>query len=131
MKVTHLIVLLGLGVSTVSLAGEQGVKFAILVTQAGKVFASPTLFGEFGKTVSVQQDGLMKVDARADRPARDGFAKTAVTLHVFENGAMKPVKDMSMRADLSRTPSFEYTVPGTTTRFVIRPRLATLPAKTS
>jgi hypothetical protein len=65
----------------------------------------------------------MKVIASAESPGLDGFSATSAKVYLFQNGEMKLVKEMSMRADFSRTPSFEYSVPGTGARFVVKPRL--------
>jgi hypothetical protein len=129
MKVIQLAVLLGTIASTLAFAEQKAVKFDVVLTRNGTVVSSPSVVGEFGKQLVAEQGGVMKVDATADSPGWDGLSATSVKLYLFENGAMKPVKEMSMRADLSKTPSFEYSVPGTNARFVVKPRLVTVQAK--
>jgi hypothetical protein len=119
--------LLGMTLSGPALADQGGVKFEILLTRDGKVVTAPTLVAEFGRTVTLEMGGTMKVDAVASAPDSEGNSFTSVKLYLFENGEMRLPKQMSMLANLSKTPSFEYSVPGTNARFVIRPRLVTLP----
>jgi hypothetical protein len=102
------------------------VQFKVLLIRDGNVVSSPTVVGEFGKRVTVDLSQTMRVEAIAQAPEADGSSLTAVKLSLFENGVMGPAKEMSMRANLASTPSFEYSVPGTNARFVVVPRLARL-----
>jgi hypothetical protein len=123
-------VLLGTMLAASAMAADQdGVQFQVLLMRDGKIVSSPTVVGVFGKPVRVDLSQTMKVEAVASAPESDGSSLTAVKLSLFENGEMGPAKEMSMRADLSKTPSFEYSVPGTNARFVVMPRLVKLPAK--
>jgi hypothetical protein len=69
----------------------------------------------------------MKFEGSASTPDSEGNSLTAVKLYLFENGEMRPPQEMSMLANLTKTPSFEYSVPGTNARFVVMPRLVKLP----
>ena len=128
MKLSYVLALLGFGVSAVASA-DQGVMFKIVLLNDGKVVASPSVVGEFGREVTVNLAQIMKVVAVASTPNSEGHSLTAVQLSLFEGGAMQPGKEMSMLADLSKTPSFEYSVPGTTYRFVVMPRQVALPER--
>ncbi|MBL8518917.1 MAG: hypothetical protein JNM76_18300 [Betaproteobacteria bacterium] len=129
MKLQILAALLTVSLASPATARQDAVRFEVVVTQAGKLVAAPSMIVEFDKTGSVELSEVMRVEAKAARPGWDGLSETSVRVFVFESGALRPVKDMSMQADLSRTPSFEYTVPGTTTRFVIKPRLTAMLSK--
>jgi hypothetical protein len=130
MKRSFACVLLGVTLACTGLAfADDGVQFSVVLSRDGKVVASPTFVGEFGKTLTVAISDTMRVEATAETPAADGASFTRVNLALFENGAMGPGKEMAMRADLSQSPSFEYSVPGTNARFVVMPRLVKLPNK--
>jgi hypothetical protein len=126
-KLIGIAVLLGMTTSGIAAADQSGVQFEVVLTRDGKVVSSPTFIGQFGKTVGVELGQTMKVDAVASAPDKDGNSFTSVKLQLFENGEMRPLKEMSMLADLSKTPSIEYSVPGTNARITFRPRLAKLP----
>jgi len=117
----------GLVLSTFASADQSGVMFKVVLLNDGKVVASPSVVGEFGREVTVELAQTMKVVAVASRPNTEGHSLTAVKLSLFEGGAMQPAKELSMLADLSKTPSLEYSVPGTAFRFVVTPRRVKLP----
>ena len=126
MKRKYLLAILGFGFSAV-VSAEQGVMFKVVLLNDGKVVASPSVVGEFGREVTVDLAQVMKVVAVASKPDSEGQSLAAVKLSLFEGGAMRPGKEMSMLADLSKSPSFEYSVPGTRYRFVVSPRQIALP----
>ena len=121
-----ILAVLGLGFSAV-VSADQGVMFKVVLLDDGKVVASPSVVGEFGREVTVDLAQVMKVVAVASKPNSEGHSLTAVRLSLFEGGVMQPGKEMSMLADLSKAPSFEYSVPDTRYRFVVEPRQVALP----
>jgi hypothetical protein len=123
MKMKCVVAILGLVLPILASAEQSGVMFKVVLLKDGKSMASPSVVGEFGREVTVELAQTMKVVAVASAPNSEGHSLTAVKLSVFESGAMQPAKEMSMLADLSKTPSFEYSVPGTTYRFIVTPRL--------
>ena len=129
MKLQCMFAVVGLVLSTLASADQNGVMFKVVLLKDGSVVASPSVVGEFGREMIVELAQTMKVVAIASAPNSQGHSLTAVKLSLFEGGAMQPGKEMSMLADLSKTPSFEYSVPGTAYRFVVMPRQVTLPAK--
>jgi hypothetical protein len=128
MKLVRMAVLLGMTFSVAALADQGGVKYEVVLTRDGKVISAPMFLGEFGKPAIVEQDQTMRIEAVASAPDKDGNSLASVKLQLFENGEMRPLREMSMRADLSKAPSVEYTVPGTNARFTFRPSLVKLAA---
>lgn len=127
MNLKRTVAVLGLAFSALASAEQSGVMFKVVLLRDGAVVASPSVVGEYGREVTVELAQTMKVVAIAARPDSEGHSLTAVKLSLFESGAMQPGKEMSMLADLSKTPSFEYSVPGTPYRFVVMPRQVMLP----
>ena len=127
MKLNHMIAVASLAISTVAVADQSGVQFEVVLMCDGKVVASPKVIAEFGQIVAIAQGDVMKFEGSASTPDGKGNSLTAVKLSLFENGHMGPPKEMSMLANLTLTPSFEYSVPGTNARFVVMPRLVKLP----
>ena len=92
--------------------------------KAGNEFlGSPTVLGQFGREVRVEIPNLMRVIMITKEPDRDGKSYTSAKMAVFQDNAWQPAREMSMPANLSATPSFEYSVDGTPYRFVVMPRL--------
>jgi DNA-binding CsgD family transcriptional regulator len=92
--------------------------------KSGEAFlGSPTVAGQFGREVRVEIPNLMRVIMVTGEPDRDGRSDTSVKMSIFRDDAWQPVQEMSMKADLTSTPSFEHTVEGTPYRFVVMPRL--------
>ena len=127
MKLSHIIAVASIAISTTAIADQSGVQFEVVLMRDGKIVSSPKIVGEFGKTVALAQGNVMKFEGSASTPDGEGNSLTAVKLSLFENGEMRPPKEMSMLANLTKTPSFEYSVPGTNARFVVMPRLVKLP----
>jgi hypothetical protein len=127
MKLIRMMVLASAFASTAALADQGAVQFEVVLMRDGKVVASPKVVGEFGQRVAIAQSDVMKFEGSATVPDRDGNSFTAVKLYLFEGGEMKPIQDMAMLANLTKTPSFEYSVPGTNARFVVMPRMVRLP----
>ena len=127
MKLIGMAVLLGMTISGTALADQSGVKYEVVLTRDGKVVSSPIFLGDFGRPVVIDQGETMRIEAVASAPDKDGNSFTSVKLQLFENGEMRPLKEMSMLADLSKSPSFEYPVPGTNARFTFRWSLVKLP----
>jgi hypothetical protein len=116
----------GLLFAGAALAQPDVVQFEVRLLRDGKVVSSPRVLAEFGKTVTVAQDGVMRFEGSATAPDKDGNSFTSVKLYLFDKGEMKPSRTMSMLANLAKSPSLEYSVPGTDARFVVRPSLAAM-----
>ena len=116
----------GLVASTYACADQSAVLFEIVLTRGGTVVASPKVVAEFGKTVALAE-GHMKFEGSASTPDKDGNSFTAVKLSLIDGRELKAIKQMSMLADLTKSPSFEVSVPGTDARFVVKPRLVKVP----
>lgn len=127
MKLSRMIAVASIAISTAAIAGPGAVQFEVVLMRDGKVVSSPKIVGEFGKTVALAQGNVMKFEGSASAPDAEGNSFTSVKLSLFENGEMGPPQEMSMLANLTKTPSFEYSVPGTNARFVVMPRLVRLP----
>lgn len=127
MKRTWIAFLGGVLVSSAAFAGRDAVQFDVVLLRDGKVVSSPKVVGEFGQRVALAQGDVMKFEGKATAPDKDGNSFTSVRLYLFENGEMKPLKEMSILANLRQSPSIEYSVPGTNARFVVRPRLVAFP----
>ncbi len=129
MKMNCVLAAFCVALSTLASADQSGVMFKVVLLKDGQVIASPSVAGEFGREVTVELAQTMRVVAVASEPSKEGHSLTAVKLSIFKNGAMQSAKEMSMLADLSKTPSFEYSVPGTSYRFVVTPRQVKLPVE--
>ena len=129
MKISRVVLSLAILASTTAFAAADGVKFDVVLLKEGAIVAKPSAIAEFGHPVILELGQLMKVIAVADAPGDDGRSETSVKPYLFTDGQMKPVQEMSMRAQLKATPSFEYTVPGTTTKFIVMPRRVALPGR--
>jgi len=127
MKLSHMIAVASIVISSAAVADQSGVQFEVVLMRGGKVVSSPKVVAEFGKTVALAQGQVMKFEGSASAPDAEGNSFTAVKVYLFENGEMGPPQEMSMLANLTKTPSFEYSVPGTNARFVVMPRLVKLP----
>ncbi len=127
MKLNHVLAIASIAISTAAFADQSRVQFEVVLMRDGKVVSSPKIVGEFGQTVALAQGRVMKFEGSASAPDAEGNSFTAVKLSLFENGEMRPPQEMSMLANLTKAPSFEYSVPGTNARFVVMPRLVKLP----
>lgn len=99
------------------------VVFTVVFLKDGKALASPTVLSEFGREVRVEVPDEMRVLAAAEAPNAEGRSLTYAKMFLFRGNAWECVKEMSMEAYLSMTPSFEYTVQGTPYRFVVMQRM--------
>lgn len=124
MNVRCMFAIAGLAMSSYAFADKDAVSFDVVLLNDGKVVASPRVVTAFGQETTIELPRLMKVAAVAAAPNSEGRALTSVKMSVYQDGAMGPEQSMSMLADLTKTPSFEYSVPGTTYRFVVMPRMA-------
>lgn len=127
MKLNYALALLGIACSTVANADPQGVLFKVVLKNGDQIVASPSAIGEYGKVVTIELSQTMKVIAVASEPNAEGNSLTSYKLTLFHGGAMQPAKEMSMLANLSKSPSLEYSVPGTAYRFVVVSRQVALP----
>lgn len=126
MKSRSVIAVAGMLFSGAAIAHQGAVQFDVVLMRDGKVISSPKVVAEFGKRVALAQSQVMKFEGSASAPDKEGNSFTSVKLYLFENGEMKPLQEMSMLANLTKSPSFEYSVPGTNARFVVKPRWVTL-----
>lgn len=104
-------------------SAHSDVIYQVLFKAGDEFLGAPTVSGQFGQEVRVEVPNRMRAIMIAEKPDRDGKSYTSAKMAIFENGAWQPAKEMSMRATLSATPSFEYSVEGTPYRFVVMPRL--------
>lgn len=122
-----LVATLALALSTAASANEGFALFKFVLFKDGQVVASPSIFGSFGSEVTLEVPQLVRIAAVASAPDREGHSFTAVRLSVYEGGAMQPPREASMVADLSKDPSLDYAVPGTSYRLQFTPRKVALP----
>ena len=126
MKLKTIISAATLALSTAALADQSAVQFEVVLSRDGNVVSSPNVVAEFGKTVELNT-GVLKFEGAATPPDREGNSLTAVRLHLLENGEMRPLKEVSLLADLRKSPSFDIAVPDTNARFVVRAKRIKLP----
>ena len=98
------------------------VVFTVIFRRDGEFLAAPTVLGEFGRELCVEIPELMRAQVLAMAPNQEGRSFTSAKMAIFLDNAWQPAKEMSMEAQLSMTPSFEYTVPDAPYRFVVMPR---------
>jgi len=98
------------------------VVFTVIFRSGGEFLAAPTVLGEFGRELCVEIPELMRAQVLAMSPNQQGRSFTSAKLAIYRDQAWQPAKEMSMEAQLSMTPSFEYTVPDAPYRFVVMPR---------
>ena len=101
---------------------QWDVVFTVIFRKDGEFLAAPTVLGEFGRELCVEVPEVMRAQVLAMAPDKDGRAFTSAKMAIFRDNAWQAAKEMSMEAQLSMTPSFEYTVPDTPYRFVVMPR---------
>ena len=127
MSLIRVVAVAGLLISSAAVAGQDAVQFEVVLMRDGKVVSSPRVVAEFGKRVAMAQGQVMKFEGSATAPDKEGNSLTSVKLYLFENGEMKPLKETSMLANLTKSPSIAFSVPGTNARFVVKPTLVALP----
>jgi hypothetical protein len=98
------------------------VVFTVVFKKDGEFLAAPTVLGEFGHELCVEVPDVMRAQVMAMAPDQEGRSFTSAKMAIFRDNAWQPAKEMSMEAQLSMTPSFEYTVPDAPYRFVVMPR---------
>ncbi len=102
---------------------KPDVVYTIIFMKDKKYLASPTVLGEFGREVRVEVPNEMRVLALAMAPNQEGRSFTSAKMFLFKGSAWQQIKEMTMEAHLSKTPSFEYSVPDTPYRFVVMQRM--------
>ena len=122
MKISIVCAALAMALNQGASAAGDSVRFELRIKDAGKEVSAPVMRGQFGQALTNEVSNLVTVEAVAERPDEDGLAMT--TIRVFRNSAgdVRLIKEASMRADLSKTPSFQYAVPGTSLRVEVMPR---------
>jgi hypothetical protein len=98
------------------------VVFTVMFKKDGEFLAAPTILGEFGRELLIEIPELVRVQMLAMAPDQNGKSLTFAKMTIHVDGTWRPPKEMSMQADLSMMPSFEYTVPDAPYRFVVMPR---------
>src|ERR1700683_1826297 len=101
---------------------QADVVFTVIFKKDGNFLAAPTVLGEFGREVRLEVPNVMRVLVLAMAPDEDGRSFTSAKMAIFQDNEWQPPEEMSMEANLSMTPSFEYTVPNALYRFVVMPR---------
>ena len=101
---------------------QPDVVFTVIFRKDGEFLAAPTVLGEFGRELCVEVPDVMRAQVLAMAPDQEGRSFTSAKMAIFRDNAWQEPKEMSMEAQLSMTPSFEYTVPETSYRFVVMPR---------
>ena len=101
---------------------QPDVVFTVIFNKGGNFLAAPTVLGEFGREVRVEVPNVMRALVLAMAPDQQGLSFTSAKMAIFQDNAWQSPKEMSMKAHLSMTPSFEYTVPEAPYRFVVMPR---------
>ena len=101
---------------------QADVVFTVIFKKDGNFLAAPTVLGEFGREVRLEVPNVMRVLVLAMAPDEDGRSFTSAKMAIFQDNEWQPPEEMSMEANLSMTPSFEYTVPNAPCRFVVMPR---------
>jgi hypothetical protein len=101
---------------------QPDVVFTVIFRKDGEFLAAPTVLGEFGHELCVEVPDVMRAQVLAMAPDQEGRSFTSAKMAIFRDNAWQEPKEMSMEAQLSMTPSFEYTVPETSYRFVVMPR---------
>ncbi|MFW2341661.1 hypothetical protein [Brevundimonas sp.] len=109
-------------------ASHADVTYQVVFQKGDQVLGSPTVSGQFGREVLIEIANTMRVTVVAGEPDEEGQSLASASMAIFEDDAWQPAKVMSMTATLSATPSFEYSVEGTSYRFVVMPRLIVPPA---
>jgi hypothetical protein len=99
------------------------VVYTVVFMKDKKYLASPTVLGEFGREVRVEVPEEMRVLALSMPPDQEGRSFTSAKMFLFKDSAWQHVNEMTMEAYLSMTPSFEYSVPDTSYRFVVMQRM--------
>jgi hypothetical protein len=101
---------------------QPDIVFTVIFRKDGEFLAAPTVLGEFGRELCVEIPDVMRAQVLAMAPDQEGRSLTSAKMAIFRDNAWQPAKEMSMEAQLSMTPSFEYTVPDAPYRFVVMPR---------
>jgi len=98
------------------------VVFTVVFMKDGQYLASPTVLAEFGREVRVEVPNEMRVLTLALAPNEEGLSFTSAKMAICQDNVWQPPFEMTMEAYLSKTPSFEYSVPETPYRFVVMQR---------
>ena len=94
----------------------------VVLWRAGDVADIVVVAGAYDEDVWIELADVGRVRVHAARPDAEGrsFIRARAALREGEDWLI--VRDMEMRADLARLPSFETSIDGTPYRFVIMPR---------
>ena len=105
---------------------EDGVRFDTVILESGKAISSPSVWVSFGQEAVVEVPGKVRIVATAAAPTGDR-SEVAARLYYFADGSWILDDEMSMRANIAQTPSFEKTMGNNLHRVVVKPRAATRP----
>ena len=108
-------------------AGSAGVRFDTTVSKSGKLVAGSSVWVPFGQEAVIELPGKVRVIASAQAPAG---TQSLVNAKIYRFAAGKWVHKWSpsMKADLSKTPSFEADLQESGYHVVVMPRAADQPS---
>jgi hypothetical protein len=98
------------------------VVYQVFFIKDGAPLATPTVISEFGRELCVEVPDTMRVLVSAQAPEPDGRSLTYAKMSLYRDGKWHLEQEMSMRAYLSMTPSFEHSIKDTPYRFVVQQR---------
>ncbi|TAJ74267.1 MAG: hypothetical protein EPO42_14625 [Gallionellaceae bacterium] len=108
-------------------AGSAGVRFDTRVMQSGTPVASSSVWVPFGQDAVIELPGKVRIVASAQEPAGEQSLVKA-KVYGLAGGKWVPKWSPSMKANLSKTPSFEVDLKGTGYHVVVMPRAADQPS---
>jgi hypothetical protein len=115
-----------LALAPLAACAEDGIRFDTVILESGERISSPSVWFSFGQEAVVEVPGKVRIVARAAAPDGDR-SEVAARLYYFADGSGVLDEEMSMRANIAQTPSFEKTMGNNLHRVVVMPRAATKP----
>jgi hypothetical protein len=112
----------------VDAVGSPDLMVQVVLWRAGDVADVAVVAGAYGEDVWIELAELGRVRVHAARPDAEGRSVIHARAALLKGEDWLIVRDMEMRADLARLPSFETSIEGTPYRFVIMPRRIMPPA---
>ncbi|HEY4340599.1 MAG TPA: hypothetical protein VGM97_11710 [Steroidobacteraceae bacterium] len=98
------------------------VVYQVFFIKDGAALATPTVISEFGRELCVEVADTMRVLVSAQAPEPDGRSLTYAKMSLYRDGKWQLEQEMSMRAYLAMSPSFEHSIESTPYRFVVKQR---------
>ncbi|MBH9551947.1 hypothetical protein [Inhella gelatinilytica] len=96
--------------------------YEAVLLKNGKVAARERVSGSYGTPVSLSLPESVQVEVVAELPASSGMSKTNLRIWRAGAGPRTLVKQMSAEMDLRQTPSFEYQIPNSELKVLVKPR---------